>query len=307
MFGTKDRISEALGYGRGSLDGRTARAIILVLGTAVGLAAPASAQVSYFEDFAGGAANWLPATRSTAPFYNPLAQTCNPVPDRAFLGEFGNQTATLTLAGMPAGLYSLTFDLYILRTWDGRVSAASDLFDVRVNGATILCTSFRNDGPNRQDYPGFLTTCGGTGGNNPAGTGALLVNSLGYRSGAQNLVNDSWYRFGRCNADHQFRFNHPGGTITIQFRGQLSSAISDESWGLDKVCVTTCIADVDDGCGSGMPDGAVTIDDLLYYFAEFENGNICADVDDGSGTGAIDGGVDINDLLYFLTRFMIGC
>ena len=31
-------------------------------------------------------------------------------------------------------------------------------------------------------------------------------------------------------------------------------------------------ADVDDGTGSGTPDGGVTIDDLLYYLFRFENG-----------------------------------
>jgi hypothetical protein len=30
--------------------------------------------------------------------------------------------------------------------------------------------------------------------------------------------------------------------------------------------------DVDDGSGTGRPDGAVTIDDLLYHLASFEAG-----------------------------------
>ena len=32
-----------------------------------------------------------------------------------------------------------------------------------------------------------------------------------------------------------------------------------------------------------------------------------ADVDDGSGTGAQDGGVGIEDLLYYLARYVAGC
>jgi len=32
-----------------------------------------------------------------------------------------------------------------------------------------------------------------------------------------------------------------------------------------------------------------------------------ADLDDGSGTGSPDGGVDIDDLLFFLERFEAGC
>ncbi len=68
-----------------------------------------------------------------------------------------------------------------------------------------------------------------------------------------------------------------------------------------------CVADVDDGTGTGTPDGGVTIDDLLYYLNIFNLGSIAADVDDGSGTGTQDGGVTIDDLLYFLTRFNAGC
>ncbi len=69
----------------------------------------------------------------------------------------------------------------------------------------------------------------------------------------------------------------------------------------------TCVADVDDGSGTGTPDGGVTIDDLLYYLSIFNQGLVDADVDDGSGTGTLDGGVTIDDLLYYLLRFNQGC
>ncbi len=68
-----------------------------------------------------------------------------------------------------------------------------------------------------------------------------------------------------------------------------------------------CVADVDDGSGTGSPDNGVTIDDLLYYLGQFEAGDAAADVDDGSGTGTPDGGVTIDDLIYYLTRFEAGC
>lgn len=68
-----------------------------------------------------------------------------------------------------------------------------------------------------------------------------------------------------------------------------------------------CVADVDDGAGSGAPDGGVTIDDLLYYLGLFEAGDARADVDDGAGGGVPDGGVTIDDLLYYLVRFEGGC
>lgn len=74
-----------------------------------------------------------------------------------------------------------------------------------------------------------------------------------------------------------------------------------------EVAPPLCIADVDDGTGSGTPDGGVTIDDLLYYLDLFGSGVARADVDDGSGTGTPDGGVTIDDLLYYLVRFEAGC
>jgi hypothetical protein len=69
----------------------------------------------------------------------------------------------------------------------------------------------------------------------------------------------------------------------------------------------SCFADLDDGSGTGTPDGGITVDDLLYYLALFEAGDIDADVDDGSGLGHPDGGVTIDDLLFFLLRFEQGC
>lgn len=68
-----------------------------------------------------------------------------------------------------------------------------------------------------------------------------------------------------------------------------------------------CVADLDDGSGTGTPDGGVTIDDLLFYIEVFEQGVAIADVDDGSSTGTPDDGVTIDDLLYFLERFEQGC
>lgn len=72
-------------------------------------------------------------------------------------------------------------------------------------------------------------------------------------------------------------------------------------------CHGPCVADFDDGSGTGTPDNGVTIDDLLYFLYLFELGSPCGDVDDGSGTGEPDGGVTIDDLLYFLVRFEGGC
>jgi hypothetical protein len=78
-------------------------------------------------------------------------------------------------------------------------------------------------------------------------------------------------------------------------------------WGVGTRSMGGCSADIDNGTGSGTRDGAVTIDDLLFFMGIFETGVLAADLDDGSMTGLPDGGVDISDLIFFMTRFESGC
>lgn len=68
-----------------------------------------------------------------------------------------------------------------------------------------------------------------------------------------------------------------------------------------------CPADLDNGSGSGTPDEAVNIDDLIYFLVKFEAGDVRVDLDDGSGTGTPDNAVTVDDLLFFLARFEGGC
>lgn len=92
---------------------------------------------------------------------------------------------------------------------------------------------------------------------------------------------------------------------TVRFNAVISNSCGSTT--SDTVALTICVADVDDGSGTGTCDGGVTIDDLLYYLGLFEQGAVAADVDDGTGTGTPDGGVTIDDLLYYLVRFEAGC
>lgn len=73
-----------------------------------------------------------------------------------------------------------------------------------------------------------------------------------------------------------------------------------------------CPADLDnDGSLSngGTQDGAVDINDLLFFLAAFEGGALQGDLDnDGDPVlGTPDGAVTIDDLLFFLARFEGGC
>ena len=70
---------------------------------------------------------------------------------------------------------------------------------------------------------------------------------------------------------------------------------------------SNCVADFDDGSGTGTRDGAVTIDDLLYFIALYEAGDVHGDVDNGTFTGTQDGAITIDDLLFFLFHYENGC
>lgn len=87
-----------------------------------------------------------------------------------------------------------------------------------------------------------------------------------------------------------------------------TAPIFDDLWELGDYCY----ADVDDDgalANSGVPDGAVTVDDLLFMLAAFEDGNLQGDLDDDGqpDVGDPDGAVTIEDLLFFLARFEQGC
>lgn len=91
------------------------------------------------------------------------------------------------------------------------------------------------------------------------------------------------------------------GLFDCVVAGRCSDATSNSAH------LSICSADLDNGSGTGTCDGGVTIEDLLYFLAQFARGTPRADLDNGSGTGVPDGGVTIEDLLYFLDRFGLGC
>ena len=100
----------------------------------------------------------------------------------------------------------------------------------------------------------------------------------------------------------------PSLAAGLNFRCDVGNACGSATSAAASVTVVTCCpADLDDGTGTGTPDGGVDINDLLYFLVQYEAGTIAADLDDGSGTGTPDGGVDINDLLFFLTHYEAGC
>lgn len=77
----------------------------------------------------------------------------------------------------------------------------------------------------------------------------------------------------------------------------------------DPVTQRVCTADLGSLDFGTFRDGSVSIDDLIFFLVEFEQGDVNADLDsDGDPQqNTPDGAVTIEDLLFFLARFEAGC
>ncbi len=215
----------------------------------------------YFNDFNGPRGTVYPEWTSTG--YTNTASAAETIPSgggpqavtnvdspngkQRFLGEFGgpvivaapphdpqhfvrvNETITLTLKNLkPHSLANVTFDLYILKSWDGNnPNYGPDRWSLSVDGGpTLLDTTFSNNFKTApydlspQNYP--------TPNSNPQ-MSAVAVNSLGY-----TFYGDSVYRL-------TFSFAHAGDTLILHFSSSMfeGKGIGDESWGLDNVRVST--------------------------------------------------------------------
>lgn len=148
-----------------------------------------------------------------------------------FLGQFGNNSVTLSLADLPPhSAVSISFDLFIILSWDGLLTTLADreIWSLRVTGGpTLLSTTFRNnmDSPTGQNYPDDYPSAPGHRGF----TGASETNTLGYFYGL--IPHDSVYRITRT-------FSHQASSLSMIFSSVNMEAISNESWGLDNVVVS---------------------------------------------------------------------
>lgn len=152
-----------------------------------------------------------------------------PHPADRFLGRFAEDEAvSLTLTGLPVhSVLTVSFDLYVITTWDGNGTQGPDVWDLSVSGGpTLLHTTFSNvTDPNndRQAYPDEYP-----GGDYPARQGAAENNTLGYTHG--DPIMDSVYSL-------SFFFTHSSSSLVLNFSGSGLQTLDDESWGVDNVTV----------------------------------------------------------------------
>lgn len=200
------------------------RALSLLLA----LTATATAQTVYVNDFAAGGdvAGWSTPTITAPAWQAPIGIGRSPI-DSTFLGEFGNQSVSFTIAGAPRhDSVVVELDLYIIRTWDGSsgTSDGPDIFTVTDDAlGQLLRTTFSNNDGLPQAYPGAHP-----GASNPPMTGAVAISSLGYAEG------DAVYRL-------RLIYPHTSPTIALTFEAQLRDRferLGNESWGIDNVVIS---------------------------------------------------------------------
>jgi hypothetical protein len=144
-----------------------------------------------------------------------------------------DESVNLSLTNLPQhGMLTLTFDLYILKSWDGdNPIYGPDRWQAAVQGGpTLLSTTFSNNFKigndlSLQDYPSN---------NSAPQSGSVSRNSLGYG-----------FWFGDSSYHMTFTFPHNSSSISIVFSSSMNEGKSepvhstrDESWGLDNVRLT---------------------------------------------------------------------
>ena len=196
---------------------------------------PAAAQTTtvYSNNFTNGAGpGWSTTATDTTP------GTASHVADK-FLGQFGNQTTTLTLNGLAShSTVNVAFDLYMIRTMDGNGPEGPDSWSLAENAHTLIFTNFATATllNQTQDFGGSNGSGGYlTGGHYAPYTGATEINTLGFLSRGQ--VEDAVFHL-------SFTFADASSALNLNFIGGQTQGIDDESWGLDNVIVKTNAAPV---------------------------------------------------------------
>lgn len=144
---------------------------------------------------------------------------------RKFLGQFSNDTVSLSLSGLPAHQHArISFDLYLLNTLDGNSTYyGPDIFDLSIaGGENIIHTTFSTVFEWNQSYPDMYP-----GGPYPHHTGASEIGTMGFNT---PWSQDSVYKF-------SFEVPHSANSVMFQFNYSGLQNINDESWGLDNVRV----------------------------------------------------------------------
>jgi hypothetical protein len=159
----------------------------------------------------------------------------------SFLGQFGNDDVTFKIAKLPPHQFvRVSFDLYIINTWDGIASdawghpAGPDFVSIDLaGGPNLLRATFSNLPDTRnfmeegklQTYPSPIPSKP-----NKGGTGASAKNALGYvfdwhRGPNSKFPMDATYPI-------KMTLPHNADAIQLNFAASGLTGVTDESWGI---------------------------------------------------------------------------
>ncbi len=203
----------------------------------------------YHNDFSNGKSlnEWSTDKPIAGPWNNPIKIDSTPNGNRHFLGQFGQQSISLTLSNLPKhDSINIEFQLFVIKSWDGNDSRQGpDIFKISVDDSVMYQTTFSNDINETQDYPGEYIANAPK--KNKRQTGANEINTLGYY---HNGPKDNYYEYG--DAVYYFQnqnakiYPHNKDSIIISFVGELNQSASmpethvmkDESWGISTVNIS---------------------------------------------------------------------
>lgn len=203
-------------------------------------ASGAAAETVYFNDF---------ETESVGSEWTAFALDTTPLDSRTFLGQFGNETVGLHLDNLPEHeALRLSFDLYIIGSWDGNTQPGPDEWGVRVvDGITLLHTTFAVSSPDSgrtQNFPHWID-----GASHAQRTGANESNTLGY-----TWSNDLRPIAVQTDAVWHIEivFAHIGDSIDLEFFARGLQPLEDEAWGIDNVRVDASLIPAPGALGLAM-------------------------------------------------------
>ena len=181
----------------------------------------------------------------------------SPTMTSTFLGEFGGNSSTvLSLPGLTSGqTYTLEFDLFIGRSWDG--NAINDvspsvvgpdqwrLTGTGITGGTLVDTTFNNLNPSDGRLDNYTQNYSDS---NPIGPGTNVS-----FTGADIMYNNAslhWYTryaiyyFSHGSGNPVLSFTSTGTSVSLTFAGIGLQDSPDEFWALDNVVVSSQVANV---------------------------------------------------------------
>ena len=180
----------------------------------------------YFEDAEDGIANNIQAITGTGANYGNMVR---PFAGTNVIGNFNNTLVTIQLDQMPShNMVYVAFDLYTHDRWEGNRVGLPDIVDVwnvRVNEAYQLSTTFSNTREQPQSYPEWI-------GSTP---------NISRGNAIDTLLPGNCLWEDRKNGSSKYRIAfsrpHTSSLLLVQLNDALRGSFCEKSWSIDNILI----------------------------------------------------------------------